>query len=136
MNSLQSSIKDSTSQQSETHVELIKKYLQKIHPLTVRFQVDWFLASQLTEQYVIDLIKYGLVEDGKNARLVLGKPSQCHDNAAKLLSTNPKWTRYFGLAISEDGIWRVHSWLKNTKGRIIETTETRTHYFGLPHKNF
>lgn len=113
-------------------LEKLKTYLQKAYPKTVRFQVDWFLSWQIPKQIAITLVAYAKIENGKNARLIKMTMSNCHKNAEKLNKKHPKWTRYFGLAISEDGIWRVHSWLKNTKGRIIETTIKRTKYFGLP----
>jgi hypothetical protein len=36
-----------------------------------------------------------------------------------------------GWALSEDGIWRQHSWGIDWKGRLVETTLPRTRYFGV-----
>ena len=37
-----------------------------------------------------------------------------------------------GYGLSRDGIWRPHSWCVDRKtGKIIETTERRTKYFGV-----
>jgi YD repeat-containing protein len=36
-----------------------------------------------------------------------------------------------GYALSSDLLWREHSWAWDSEGRLIETTETRTRYFGV-----
>ena len=36
-----------------------------------------------------------------------------------------------GYALSRDLLWREHSWAWDRDGRLIETTETRTRYFGI-----
>jgi hypothetical protein len=35
-----------------------------------------------------------------------------------------------GWALSDDGLWRQHSWILRGK-TVIETTETRVRYFGV-----
>jgi hypothetical protein len=60
------------------------------------------------------------------------KSSSCHQNVASL------WRgRKFGIvgiatgyALSEDGLWRQHSWGVLRDG-VLETTETRAKYFGI-----
>jgi hypothetical protein len=56
--------------------------------------------------------------------------SNCHNNAEQL-AIRHRWALWTGLALSDDGCWRVHSWCKNTHGRIVETTLPRTRYFGV-----
>ena len=65
------------------------------------------------------------------ARLKLMTRGACHENAAKL------WLRGCGVcgigtgyALSDDGLWRQHSWAMGSDGVIIETTELRSEYFG------
>ena len=58
-------------------------------------------------------------------------PSNCHGNVAKIWRHNPE--RYHiatGWTLSDDGLWRQHSWIID--GRIvIETTMLREKYFGF-----
>jgi hypothetical protein len=69
------------------------------------------------------------------SRVVLRKmqDSDCHINAARLWSEK----RYgiiavgSGFALSEDGLWRPHSWGLDDRGYVIETTVKRTKYFGI-----
>jgi hypothetical protein len=43
----------------------------------------------------------------------------------------PTFLPYVGFALSDDGCWRVHSWVQ-TPGGIVETTVKRRLYFGIP----
>ena len=60
------------------------------------------------------------------------KPNACHENIARV------WTaKHCGLigvgtgyALSNDGLWRQHSWGIRRNG-ILETTEQRVRYFGI-----
>ena len=62
------------------------------------------------------------------------EPSQCHLNVARLWNERKKGSRLIGVgtgyALSDDGLWRGHSWGLTKKG-IIETTVRRVKYFGL-----
>lgn len=63
---------------------------------------------------------------------VKGKRSQCHDNACRLWRRAPKRYRIVnGYGLSDDGIWREHSWCLNKQGKVVETTEPRLIYFGF-----
>lgn len=95
------------------------------------FQYDWFLNSELTEEDVEALLSRGIAMDGRDAEVRRMTTSECHRNAAKLAARYPNRFSYCtGLALSEDGIWRVHSWAVGLDGRIVETTEPRIKYFG------
>jgi hypothetical protein len=71
------------------------------------------------------------------AELVPGEPSQCHLNVARLWNEQKgEVSIVTGYALSEDNLWRQHSWLiheKLTTGRyrLIETTVKRVKYFGV-----
>jgi hypothetical protein len=66
------------------------------------------------------------------------EPSQCHENVRELwLKKRPK-SRLLaictGYGLTEDDMWRPHSWgLSRTAGKIsiIETTVIRSKYFGV-----
>lgn len=79
------------------------------------------------------LISSGKAEPGGTAILKLGKRSQCHENSEKMHRKDPeRYAVCTGYALSDDGIWRPHSWAHDgEKNRIIETTEKRAIYFGL-----
>lgn len=63
-----------------------------------------------------------------------GRPSRCHENSSLLWEANKSNCKIAtGYALSEDGMWREHSWVVQelaTKYRIWETTEKRIAYFG------
>jgi hypothetical protein len=55
----------------------------------------------------------------------------CHENAARV-ALQRGWECWTGLALSEDGIWRVHTWARvPSTGTIIETTVKRVKYLGV-----
>lgn len=64
-----------------------------------------------------------------------GPDCQCHYNSARLWYENKG--RCFiatGYALSEDGLWRCHSWVIQPMSRTVrvwETTEKRVAYFGV-----
>lgn len=63
---------------------------------------------------------------------VEGMPSMCHDNVAELAAVDLNLAWYFGYGLSDDGMWRIHSWGVTDDGRIVETTENRLAYVGIP----
>jgi hypothetical protein len=61
--------------------------------------------------------------------------SQCHDNVERLMKDKKLATMGRGYGLSDDGLWRNHSWgLKQTRDKvvIVETTVSREIYFGVP----
>jgi hypothetical protein len=56
--------------------------------------------------------------------------SQCHDNSQKLINKNSQYKLATGYGLSDDGIWRSHSWVIDND-TIIETTIKREKYYGL-----
>ena len=64
-----------------------------------------------------------------------GQDCQCHYNSARLWYKNKD--RCFiatGYALSEDGLWRCHSWVVQPMARTVrvwETTVKRVAYFGV-----
>lgn len=72
---------------------------------------------------------------GNHARLKRGEPNQCHSNSARLWDANRGRCQIAtGYALSEDGIWRQHSWVVQpltVSWRVWETTVKRVAYFGV-----
>ena len=60
-----------------------------------------------------------------------GLASQCHVNTAHLWLEGRVQGIATGYALSDDGLWRQHSWGLDDHGRIVETTEERIAYFGF-----
>lgn len=72
--------------------------------------------------------------DGKTALHNPGLPNQCHFNSAQLwVDKKDKLLLYTGYALSDDGMWREHSWCVVDDGSltVIETTTPRLAYFGF-----
>lgn len=87
------------------------------------------------EEDLDNILSYGQFWVGGNAKLMRGEPNQCHVNSANLWEQNKDTTRICtGYALSEDGIWRQHSWLvwhKARSNQIVETTVKRITYYGF-----
>ncbi len=115
---------------SPTKLRQLKAALTQSYPRT-RFQFDWVLNRSFCNADVDALLGRAQFVPGKDARLKRMKVSGCHDNAAKLATTHRGWSWFYGMALSDDGCWRVHSWALTTKGRIVETTKRREVYWGL-----
>lgn len=83
------------------------------------------------EEIMIELLlRVGHVFD-RPARMVRGEPCACHRNVAELFLSGKLAALCTGWALSNDGIWRKHSWGLDQKGHIIETTARREKYFGV-----
>ncbi|MTD47152.1 hypothetical protein GKE82_23405 [Conexibacter sp. W3-3-2] len=77
------------------------------------------------------LLRDGLLTDPPRAVLLRGAAHGCHANAAFLVQAGRAHTLATGWALSDDGLWRQHSWALDRDGLIIETTEPRQQYFGV-----
>lgn len=79
------------------------------------------------------LLSRGEAVDTAGLYRMLGRPSQCHENSARCWDANRDHaTLMTGYALSDDGVWRPHSWVLDGKGVIVETTEPqRQCYFGF-----
>jgi hypothetical protein len=93
-----------------------------------RFQRNDFLAEELSRPMVKRLLASGKMAPGRDAKLRRMELGRCHENASRLSEEGCE--HWIGLALSSDGIWRVHSWCSK-EGRLIETTMRRTCYFGV-----
>ena len=78
------------------------------------------------------LVKFGEITPSVNLEIFNGEERECHTNSAMLWSQNREdYLLVTGFALSEDGVWRRHSWVKTNDGRLIETTIKREKYFGI-----
>ena len=92
------------------------------------------------EEDLENIMRYGQLWYGKTVKMKKGRPSRCHSNSAELYSANrdaltdSRLMICTGYALSEDGMWRQHSWLAWIKARsvtLVETTVPRVAYFGF-----
>jgi hypothetical protein len=64
--------------------------------------------------------------------------SKCHGNCGTIFGSQIDDSVvskiYSGYALSADGLWRFHSWCLTESGTLIETTEERLIYYGIPIK--
>jgi len=81
-----------------------------------------------------DILVRGQLWPGKGALLAKGRPCSCHENASVLWEGfQDSLVLATGYALSEDGLWRQHSWCVEGTGerRVVETTTRRLLYLGF-----
>lgn len=89
------------------------------------------------EEDMEDILQRGQFWFGDHYRLLKGKKNACHANSCNLWEANRKDHEIAiatGYALSDDGVWRQHSWLLLRGSRsvqIVETTCKRVAYFGF-----
>jgi hypothetical protein len=105
--------------------------LKRLKTLLLRFGGDFLVAPPKVDPDVPMLLHSGFLTSGP-IKLKIMDTSSCHQNVAAA------WKgRRFGIvavatgyALSEDGLWRQHSWGVLRDG-VLETTVARLKYFGI-----
>jgi hypothetical protein len=105
--------------------------LKLLKKLLLQLGGEFVVAPPRPDQDVPMLLEQGFITAGPITLKVM-KSSSCHQNIASV------WTkRKFGIvgiatgyALSDDGLWRQHSWGILRDG-VLETTQTRQKYFGI-----
>jgi hypothetical protein len=105
--------------------------LKLLKKLLLRLGGEFVVAPPRPDQDVPILLEQGFMTAGPITLRVM-KSGSCHQNVASV------WTkRRFGIvgvatgyALSDDGLWRQHSWGILRDG-VLETTQTRLKYFGM-----
>ena len=85
---------------------------------------------RVTPKEIARLLVRGEFHSGRGAGLRRMQRNRCHYNAAKLWLKGQAPLVVSGFALSDDGLWRSHTWVLNSRGRIIETTQRMKVYFG------
>ena len=75
------------------------------------------------------ILEQGQSWPGSLARLQQMEDSNCHMNTA-ILSKDGAGSIASGFALSEDGLWREHSWIVQSPNRLLESTVLRLVYHG------
>ncbi len=112
--------------------------LAQAHPghaelFDVLLSTGGYAVAAQVEQDITKILDRAELQDGRGAKLMRGRPISCHSNAALLWAENRDHSVIVtGWAMSADGVWRQHSWVKHLgTGKIYETTEKRVLYYGF-----
>jgi hypothetical protein len=76
------------------------------------------------------VVDHGRSFDAGEVHVEEGEPSDCHANVVRLWREG-RGSICTGFALSPDGLWRGHSWLRTQAGTLVETTLVRDAYFGF-----
>jgi hypothetical protein len=105
--------------------------LNRLKRLLLRLGGDFLVAPPKPDPDIPMLLKSGFMTNGP-VKLKTMNSRACHQNVAAVWKA-----RKFGIvaiatgyALSEDGLWRQHSWGILRDG-ILETTKLRLKYFGI-----
>jgi hypothetical protein len=105
--------------------------LKHLKVLLLRLGGDFIVAPQRADPDISALLEFGFLMRGPITMELMAR-NGCHQNVASLWKS-PK-RRIIGVAtgyaMSEDGLWRQHSWGVLRDG-LLETTEAREIYFGI-----
>ncbi len=107
-----------------THAELNAK-------LTAKYPATHLVATPSDDIFVYVFLNKALNFIEPNANQIIltpMEPSHCHDNVQNLKRKKLITEAQTGYALSDDGLWRCHSWGRNNKDQIVETTEARLVY--------
>lgn len=117
-----------------------------------------YTADAVYGSYPVEELKAKLLTFGGEAVIFLGKPpkyktllnkgqmflgdnvkmwklaeGRCHDNVDYIVGRWPHFMGFTGFALSQDGLWRYHSWIWDpVRNCVRETTEPRLVYYGIP----
>jgi hypothetical protein len=105
--------------------------LKRLKPLLLGFGGDFLVAPTKVDADLPLLMGFGFLMSGP---VVLKKmrASSCHQNVATVWRSRvPRIVGIAtGYALSDDGLWRQHSWGLLRNG-VLETTVERIKYFGI-----
>lgn len=108
--------------------------LLTLHDKLLSFGGEEVLMPSIEEDLEA-ILERGQFFHGDHVHMMPGEPSQCHHNASRMWDANRGRCQIAtGYALSEDGLWRQHSWVVQPltlSWRVWETTEKRIAYFGV-----
>lgn len=85
------------------------------------------LESELLAKVLADC---GTIQQARTVTLEEGEPISRHQNAARLWRDGQADAIGTGYALSDDGLWRSHSWAVRGDA-LVETTAERAAYWGV-----
>ena len=115
------------SKQHSDFQQIIDKIWPGSHLVGHHDKMSSLLASLITKSPKTKIF----IDKKDNVVYIDGEQGACHANVDRLRENNEIENDFIGYALSEDGLWRYHSW-GTLKEKIVETTERRLVYIGLP----
>lgn len=108
------------------------KYNPKIKPLRDKLlSIGGDFVVPMREPDLKELLERGRLFSTDGIRLHEMR-YKCHVNVARLYHFSFKGEKIAtGWGLSDDGLWRQHSWLVTSDGKIVETTVLRLMYYGV-----
>ena len=105
--------------------------LQHLSALLFVLGGDFLVAPRKPDADVPALLERGFLTFGPVRRHLMNR-SSCHQNIAAVWRKREQGIVAIatGYALSEDGLWRQHSW-GILRDALLETTEERSKYFGI-----
>jgi hypothetical protein len=105
--------------------------LKRLKALLLGFGGSFLVAPARPDPDLPRLLERGFLMSGPVSVKTM-KPSMCHQNVAAIWKVRRKGVVGIatGYALSDDGLWRQHSWAILPDG-VLETTEERQRYFGI-----
>jgi hypothetical protein len=79
----------------------------------------------------LDETKLRFINDSNDIILKEMITSGCHDNCQYLFDKKQVRELHIGYALSDDRLWRLHSWCVDFNDKIIETTQVRLAYLTM-----
>ena len=111
----------------------MKRTLKALHDKILSFGGDEVLLNQRDDDAELIFNRGQFFYGSKYFKK--GENNHCHENAAYLWDANRgRCNIATGYALSEDGLWRQHSWVVQPMTRTVkvwETTVGRVAYFGV-----
>jgi hypothetical protein len=105
--------------------------LEQLNTLLLGLGGEFLVATQTPDDFVATLLECGFLIEGPITTYMMA-PGSCHRNVATLWKQRQQGIVAIatGYALSDDGLWRQHSWGILRDG-LLETTEERSKYFGI-----
>lgn len=136
-----SSLPDFTEGSGQYHDRSEKEYseFQQLHAILLAIGGGETCFPCLEEDMTA-ILERGYYRKG-TSKMMVGRACQCHANVCELWERNHKDHDIricTGYALSQDGMWRQHSWLVHyyktatqNRVRVVETTTKRVAYYGF-----
>lgn len=105
--------------------------LERLKEVLLALGGEFLVAPPKADQDLLWLLERGFLMAGP-IRLKIMESSSCHQNVSQVWKNRAIGIVGIatGYALSDDGLWRQHSWGLLRDG-VLETTEARQKYFGI-----
>jgi hypothetical protein len=109
------------------------KQLRILRDKLIAIAGDAVVLPMIEDDIDILLQRGDIIPQNYKPKMMEGAPCQCHSNVARLYEANPdRMVVCTGYGLSDDDLWRPHSWGWDKRSRrIVETTESREIYWGV-----